>query len=120
MMQNRTLTPLSALWPPVFAGGQDVGQEAGLDGQLGVLPLSERFAKMAGIPVYDDGSEQVEPSHAIVLTLAGAVANFALDPDPGRETQPVVSPAPHPDMLDVVVGQCVMAQQGGLVRGQVE
>ena len=28
-----------------------------------------------------------------------------------REAQPVVSPAPHPDMLDVVVGQRVMAQQ---------
>ena len=37
-----------------------------------------------------------------------------------REAQPVVSPAPHPDMLDVVVGQRVMAQQGGFVRGQVE
>ena len=37
-----------------------------------------------------------------------------------REAQPVVSPAPHPDMFDVVVGQRVMAQQGGFVRGQVE
>ena len=37
-----------------------------------------------------------------------------------REAQPVVSPAPHPDLLDVVVGQRVMAQQGGFVRGQVE
>ena len=37
-----------------------------------------------------------------------------------REAQPVVPPAPHPDMLDVVVGQRVMAQQGGFVRGQVE
>ena len=36
------------------------------------------------------------------------------------EAQPVVSPAPHPDLLDVVVGQRVMAQQGGFVRGQVE
>ena len=37
-----------------------------------------------------------------------------------RETQPVVSPAPHPDPLGVVVGQRGMAQQGGFVRGQVE
>ena len=36
------------------------------------------------------------------------------------EAQPVVSLAPHADMLDVVVGQRVMAQQGGFVRGQVE
>ena len=41
--QNRTLRLLSALWPPVFAGeqdvgppqGRDVGQELGLDGQAG-------------------------------------------------------------------------------------
>ena len=37
-----------------------------------------------------------------------------------REAQPVVSSAPHPDILDVIVGQRVMAQQGGFVRGQVE
>ena len=37
-----------------------------------------------------------------------------------REAQPVVSPAPHPDAVDVVVGQRVMTQQGGFVRGQVE
>ena len=27
--QNRTLRPLSALWPPVFAGEQDVGPPKG-------------------------------------------------------------------------------------------
>ena len=37
-----------------------------------------------------------------------------------REAQPVVPTAPHPDLLDVVVGQRVMAQQGGCVRGQLE
>ena len=55
--QNRTLRPLSALWPPVFAGEQDLGQELGLDGQTGVFPLSDRFAEMGGIPVNDDGGE---------------------------------------------------------------
>ena len=64
----------------------------------------------------DDGGEQVEPGHAVLP----AVANFALALDPECEAQPVVSPAPHPDMLDIVVGQRVMAQQGGSVRGQVE
>ena len=37
-----------------------------------------------------------------------------------RETQPVVSAASQTYMLDVVVGQRVMAQQGGFVGGQVE
>ena len=37
---------------------------------------------MGGISVNDDCGEQVEPSHAVVLALAGAVADFALAPDP--------------------------------------
>ena len=49
--QNRTLRLLSALWPPVFAGEQDVwAQELGLDCQPGVFPLSDRFAETGGIP----------------------------------------------------------------------
>ena len=75
------LRPISALWSPVFAGEQDVGQELGLDGQPGVFPRSDRFAEMGGIPVNDDGGEQVEPGHAVVLALAGAVADFALASD---------------------------------------
>ena len=97
--QNRTLRLLSAFWPPVFAGeqdvsppkGRDVGQELGLNGQSGVFPLSDRFVEMGGIPVNDDGGEQVEPSHAIVLVLAGAVADFALAPDAQRVLERVMS-----------------------------
>ena len=37
---------------------------------------------MMRVPVDDDGSEQVEASHAIVLSLCGAVADFSLSPDP--------------------------------------
>ena len=90
--QNRTLRPLSALWPPVFAGEQDVGptqggemwaRSSGSGGQPGVFPLSDRFAEMGGIPVNDDGGEQVEPGHAVVLALARAVADFALAAAPG-------------------------------------
>ena len=95
-------------------------QELGLDCQPGVFPPYGRFSEMDGVPVEDDGGEQVELDHAVLLALAQAVANFVLAPDPEREAQPIVSPAPHPDLLDVVVGQCVMAQQGGFVRGQVE
>ena len=63
--QNRTLRPLSAFWPPVFAGeqdvsppkGRDVGQELGLNGQASVFSLSDRFVEMGGIPVNDNGGE---------------------------------------------------------------
>ena len=54
-----------------------MGQERGLDGQPGVFPLSDRFAEMGSIPLKDDGGEQVEHGHAVVLALARAVADFA-------------------------------------------
>ena len=49
--RNRPLRSLSALWPSVFAGeqdvgpakGQDVGRELELDGESGVFPRSDRF-----------------------------------------------------------------------------
>ena len=68
-----------------------MGQELGLDGQPGVFPLSDRFAEMGGIPVDDDGGEQVEPGHAVVLALAGAVADFALASDPECVLERVMS-----------------------------
>ena len=68
-----------------------MGQELGLDGQPGVLPLSDPFAEMGGIPVDDDGGEQVEPGHAVVLALARAVADFALAPDPECVLERVMS-----------------------------
>ena len=58
-----------------------MGEELGRYGQRGVFPLSDRFAEMGGIPVNDDGGEQAEPSHAVALALARAVAAFALTPD---------------------------------------
>ena len=68
-----------------------MGQELGLDGQAGVFPLSDRFAEMVGIPVDDDGGEQVEPGHAVVLSLARAVADFALASDPECVLERVMS-----------------------------
>ena len=44
-------------------------------------PLPECFVEMGSIPVNDNGSEQVEASHAVVLALARAVADFTLTPD---------------------------------------
>ena len=68
-----------------------MGQELGLDGQPGVFPLSDCFAEMGGIPVNDDGGEQVEPGHAAVLALVRAVADFALASDPERVLERVMS-----------------------------
>ena len=57
------------------------GRELGLDCKAGVFPLSDRFVEVGGIPVNDDGGEEVEPGHAVVLALAGVVADFALASD---------------------------------------
>jgi len=48
-----------------------VSNELGLDRQAGVLPLSDCFAEMGDIPGNDDGGEQVEPGHAVVLPSLG-------------------------------------------------
>ena len=45
-------------------------RSSGLNGQAGVFPLSDRFAEMGVISVHDDGGEQVEPGHSVLLTLA--------------------------------------------------
>ena len=50
----------------------------------GVGPLSDRFVEMGGIPVNDDGGEQVEPGRAVVLAFARRV-------EPGRVLQMLVS-----------------------------
>ena len=39
--------------------------------------MPDRFAEMGGIPVNDDGGEEAEAGHAVVLALAAAV-------EPGR------------------------------------
>ena len=38
-----------------------------------MFPRSDRFVEMGPIPVNDDGGEQVEPGHAVVLALARQV-----------------------------------------------
>ena len=58
-----------------------MGQELGLDGQAGVFPLSDRFAKLGGIPVNDDTGELVEPGYPVVLAVARVVVDFALASD---------------------------------------
>ncbi len=47
-----------------------MGQERGIDRQAGVFSLSDRFAGISGIPVNDDGGEQVEPGLAVLPALA--------------------------------------------------
>ena len=55
-----------------------------------MFSLSDRFVEMGGIPVNDDGSEEVEPSHAVVLALDGALAQFAVASGPQRVLERVV------------------------------
>ena len=62
-----------------------MGKDPGINGDAGVFSLSDRLAGIDGIAVNDDGGEQVEPSHAVVLALARAetqAASFLLAYDP--------------------------------------
>ena len=68
-----------------------MGHQVGVDRQAVVLPLSDRFAEMHSIPVNDDGGEQVQPSHAIMLPFASAVADFNLAADAKRALEGVMS-----------------------------
>src|SRR6056297_2264360 len=75
--------------PPVFAGEQYVGpsergdmrEQSGIAIQPGPLPRGYSLTEVLGVPVDDDGGEQVETSHAIVLPFGGTVADFALATD---------------------------------------
>ena len=54
-----------------------MGEQFGGGGDAGLLAGQDRLAQLQRIPVDDDGGQQIEPSHAVVLTLAGAVTQFA-------------------------------------------
>ena len=75
--------------PPVFAGEQDVGpsergdmrEQSGVAIQPGPLPRGDGLTEVFGVPVDDDGGEQVETGHAVVLPFGGAIPDFTLSPD---------------------------------------
>lgn len=56
-------------------------QQSGLAVQPGPLTCGDGLTEVLGVPVDDDGGEQVETGHAVVLSLCGAIADFALPPD---------------------------------------
>ncbi len=47
-----------------------------------VFPLRNRDAKLPGIPVDDDGGQQIEACDPKVLTFCGSISDFSLPPDP--------------------------------------
>ncbi len=49
--------------------------------QSGTVSRSDCLPEVLCVPIDDDRREQVEACHAIVLSLSGAVADFALPPD---------------------------------------
>lgn len=55
-------------------------EQSGVAIQSGPLPRGDRLTEVLGVPVDDDGSEQVETGHAVVLPLGRAIADFACRP----------------------------------------
>ena len=60
---------------------RDVRQQVGGTVQTGLVTTGNGMAEMFGVPIDDDGGEQVQPGHPEVLSFAGAVADFALTAD---------------------------------------
>lgn len=59
---------MSRMW--AHPRGETWARTLGLDGQAGVVPLSDRFAEVGGIAANDDGGEEVELGYTAVLALA--------------------------------------------------
>ena len=75
------------------------------------------------IPVDDDGGQQIEPSHAVVLTLAGAVTQFAALVEVDGTLQGVVGFSLVQAVLGAPthggVGDPVDHEQGSVRRGRL-
>ena len=69
---------------------RDMRQEFGRTVESSFSPLSDSHPKLLGVPIDDDGSQQVQTRDAEVLTFSGAIADFALPPDPQCALQSMV------------------------------
>ena len=58
-----------------------VRQKIGRAVQSFAFSVVDRLAEMLGVPVDDDGGEQIEACHCEVLAFSGAVADFTLATD---------------------------------------
>ncbi|MGF6862463.1 hypothetical protein ABIE69_003051 [Rhodobacteraceae bacterium MBR-64] len=56
-------------------------EQIGRTVQTDPLPRGHGLTEVFGVPVDNDGGEQVETGHAIVLTLGRAIPDFALASD---------------------------------------
>ena len=99
-------------FPLPKGGGPIEGVDSGRGQNRTLSPLSVRMPSCAAIEAKDVPGNGLPRYQNPPRISKGAKLE--------REAQPVVPPAPHPDMLDVVGGQRVMAQQRGFVRGQIE
>lgn len=70
---------------------RDVRQQLGRTVQSFMLSLRDGVSEMLGVPIDDDGGEQVQTCHAEVLTFGGPVTDFALAANPEGVFQGVVS-----------------------------
>ena len=67
-----------------------VGEEFGWAIQSCPLSPCHSVSELFGIPINDDGGQQIEASDAEVLSFRGTVADFSLTPDPKSTFQGVM------------------------------
>ena len=73
-------------------------EQSGIAVQPGPLPRGDGLTEVLGVPVDDDGGEQIETGHAVVLTLGRAIPDFALSPD----AQGIFGPYVHTERSTVI------------------
>ena len=90
-MQKTPLSSLSLSYPPsIFAREEDVcptqrrdmRQELGRTFESRFPALCDSCPELFAVPIDDDGSQQIQTSDAEMLAFRGAIADFALPPDP--------------------------------------
>jgi hypothetical protein len=56
-------------------------EQSGVAIQPGPRPRGDGLREVLGVPVNDDGGEEVETGHAVVLPFGGEIPDFTLSPD---------------------------------------
>ena len=80
---------IALIFPSVFTREEDVGpaewryvrQQVVRTVEACAFSLCDGLPEMLGVPVYDDGGQQVQSGHAVMLALGCSIADFTLATD---------------------------------------
>ena len=65
-------------------------EQRGIGRCAGLFKRGDHFPQLRGVPVDDDGGEQVQPGQTVMLAFGRAVANFAASTERDRAFEGVM------------------------------